>query len=78
YFNYSVVGPAYISSHILDGIDTGEASTFQDFMGIGFLFGKNRNYNLDFRITHYSNGNIFNENPGIAVPFGIYFGYALY
>lgn len=78
YFNYSLIGPAYISSSILDNIDTGEEFTFQDFMGIGFLFGKERKYNLDLKIAHYSNGNIFTENPGVAVPLSISFGYALY
>ncbi|WP_417886578.1 acyloxyacyl hydrolase [Zunongwangia sp.] len=78
YFNYSLIGPAYISSSRLDGIDTGEEATFQDYLGIGFLFGKNRRYNLDFRIAHYSNGNIFGDNPGVAIPLSINLGYALY
>ncbi|MDR5589392.1 acyloxyacyl hydrolase [Christiangramia sp. SM2212] len=78
YFNYSLIGPAYISSSVLDGLDTGEEFTFQDFMGIGFLFGKGRNYNLDLKIAHYSNGNIFTDNPGVAVPLMLSFGYALY
>ncbi|MGB5943635.1 MAG: acyloxyacyl hydrolase [Leeuwenhoekiella sp.] len=78
YFNYSLIGPAYISKSRLDGIDTGEEATFQDFMGIGFLFGENRKLNIDLRISHYSNGNIFTENPGVAVPLMLSFGYALY
>ncbi len=78
YFNYSIIGPAYITSSILDNLDTGEEFTFQDFMGIGLVFGKKRNYNLDFKITHYSNGNLFTDNPGVAIPLSINFGYAVY
>ena len=78
YFNYSIIGPAYISKSVLDGVDSGEEATFQDFMGIGFLFGKERNYNLDLKIAHYSNGNIFNDNHGIAIPLTISLGYAIY
>lgn len=78
YFNYSIIGPAYISSSVLDDLDTGEEFTFQDFMGIGFIFGKERNYNLDLKIAHYSNGNIFTQNPGVAIPLSINFGYAIY
>ena len=78
YFNYSLIGPAYISKSRLDGLDIGEKATFQDFMGVGFLFGKKRLYNLDLKITHYSNGNIFNNNPGAAIPLTLSLGIALY
>tara|TARA_R110002020_G_scaffold336845_1_gene552304 strand:+ start:1326 stop:2546 length:1221 start_codon:yes stop_codon:yes gene_type:complete len=78
YFNYSLIGPAYISKSRLDGLDIGEEATFQDFMGIGFLFGNKRLYNIDLKIAHYSNGNIFNDNPGVAIPLTICFGMALY
>ncbi|MEH6408605.1 MAG: acyloxyacyl hydrolase, partial [Leeuwenhoekiella sp.] len=78
YFNYSLIGPAYISKSVLDGVDSGEEATFQDFMGIGFLLGKERHINIDLRIGHYSNGNIFNDNHGVAVPLMLSFGYALY
>ncbi len=76
YFNYSLIGPAYISSSVLDGIDTGEEATLQDFMGIGFLLFNEKKVNLDFKIMHYSNGNIFTKNPGIAIPLTIGLGYA--
>lgn len=78
YFNYSLIGPAYISKSVLDNIDTGEEATFQDFMGVGFLFGKTRAFNIDLKIAHYSNGNIFTENPGVAIPLTISLGYAIY
>lgn len=68
YVNYSIIGPTLISEKNIDGYKTGPNSTYQDFMGIGAYFGKNRNYNAELRIMHYSNGNIFPENDGIDIP----------
>ncbi|WGK64923.1 acyloxyacyl hydrolase [Croceiramulus getboli] len=74
YFNYSVIGPAFISQSRIDAIDTGTQATFQDFMGIGAWLGDQRQWNIDLRITHYSNGNLFTENAGVAVPLMISLG----
>ncbi len=68
YLMYSFIGPTYISKKDIDGLGTGPHLTYQDFMGFGFYFGKKRNINLDFRIMHYSNGNLFTDNAGVAVP----------
>ena len=76
YFNYSLVGPTYISKIILDGLDTGHHFTFQDFMGIGMFTGKNRNLNLGVKINHYSNGNVFTQNAGVKIPLTFSLGYA--
>ena len=37
-------------------------------MGFGIFFGKQRKYNFEMRIMHYSNGNIFTDNAGVAIP----------
>jgi hypothetical protein len=68
YTNYSVIGPTYISASTIDGIKTGTSFTYQDFMGFGVFFGSSRQYNFDVKIMHYSNGNIFTENAGVAIP----------
>lgn len=68
YTNYSVIGPSYISKSVVDGFETGSNITYQDLMGIGVFFGKKRDYNFEMRIMHYSNGNIFPSNAGVAVP----------
>ncbi|PLX08117.1 MAG: hypothetical protein C0594_06205 [Marinilabiliales bacterium] len=75
YFNYSVAGPSYISGLEIDGRHTGPEFTFQDFMGMGFYFGKNRKTNVEFRIAHYSNGNIFPDNDGVKIPLTFNLGY---
>jgi hypothetical protein len=68
YTNYSVIGPAYLTKANIDNLKSGPRITFHDTMGLGFFFGEKRKYNIEFRIMHYSNGNNFTENSGIAVP----------
>jgi hypothetical protein len=68
YFNYSLAGPTYITSSVIDGQDTGEHFTFQDYLGAGMFFGQNRRFNAELGVKHYSNGNLFVRNPGIMVP----------
>ena len=75
YFNYSVAGPSYISKIDIDNKVSGKNFTFQDFMGIGCYVGVNRKLNAEFKIVHYSNGNIFPDNPGVTIPLTFSLGY---
>ncbi len=68
YTNYSIIGPTFISKKNIDHLETGPHLTYQDFMGIGAFVGKTRRLNLELKIMHYSNGNIFPENAGVAIP----------
>jgi hypothetical protein len=68
YTNYSIIGPTFLTKSDIDGFDTGPKITYQDTMGFGVFFGKERKYNFELRIMHYSNGNIFTGNDGVAVP----------
>ena len=74
YFGYSLAGPALITRTSIDGEATGRAFTFQDFMNAGILLGKNRRITAEVRIAHYSNGNLFPQNPGVTIPLGFYLG----
>lgn len=74
YTNYSIIGPTYISKSDIDNTQTGPKATYQDTMGFGVFFGKNRKYNFELRIMHYSNGNIFTKNDGVAIPIQFTFG----
>ena len=76
YFVYSVAGPAFISQKVVDGINSGEHFTFQDFLGIGSFFGDSRRINFELRIEHFSNGNLFPANDGYAIPLTFILGYA--
>ena len=74
YTNYSLIGPTYLTKANLDKLNTGPKITYQDTMGLGVFFGKKRAYNAELRIMHYSNGNIFPQNSGVAVPIQFTFG----
>ena len=75
YFFYSVAGPTFISRVIIDDFDTGEKFTFHDYMGIGSFFGRNRQFNTEIKIGHYSNGNLFPQNDAVKVPLTFAVGY---
>jgi len=74
YTNYSLIGPAYLTKSDIDGFDSGPRVTYHDTMGFGLFFGKERKYNVELRIMHYSNGNIFTRNDGVAIPLQFTFG----
>ncbi len=76
YFFYVLGGPTYLSSYILDGIETGKHFTFYDAMGLGLFCGAKREYNIELKIAHYSNGNLFPINRGVKIPLTLSFGYA--
>jgi hypothetical protein len=75
YFNYSLAGPTFISRSTIDNLDTGAHFTFQDFMGIGALLGRDHRFNAEFGIKHYSNGNLFPTNASVKVPLTFSIGY---
>jgi opacity protein-like surface antigen len=74
YFSYSLAGPTFLSRTVIDGRDTGERFTFQDFIGVGAFFGKTRRLNAEIGIKHYSNGNIFTTNASIKIPLTLTLG----
>jgi hypothetical protein len=74
YTNYSIIGPAYISKADIDGYKSGPKITYHDTMGFGVFLGKERKYNVELRIMHYSNGNIFTRNDGVAIPLQLTLG----
>ena len=74
YTNYSLIGPTLLTKGNIDNLNTGPKITYQDTMGLGVFFGKKRTYNAELRIMHYSNGNIFPQNSGVAIPLQFTFG----
>jgi hypothetical protein len=75
YVYYSIAGPSIITDAELDNTDTGKNFTFQDLLGLGIFGGKDRNYNAEVRIGHFSNGNVFSQNAGIKIPLTFCLGY---
>ena len=76
YLKLIVAGPTYISQSQVDGINLGSHFIFEDQFSLGTLLGKNKNFSIAAGITHYSNGGLFPENPGIQVPLMVSIGYA--
>jgi hypothetical protein len=74
YFTYSLAGPSLITKTTIDGQATGKVFTFQDYMGIGYYLGRKRRVTGQIRIAHYSNANLFSQNPGITIPLGFSLG----
>jgi hypothetical protein len=77
FFEYSVAGPTYISRTVMDNKETGRRFTFQDFMGIGIIAGRQHKLNAGIRIAHFSNGNIYPKNDGVKVPLTFSLGYVM-
>jgi hypothetical protein len=74
YFTYSLAGPSLLTRTTIDNQNTGRVFTFQDYMGLGMYLSRKRRVTAEVRIQHYSNANLFPNNPGITVPLGFYFG----
>lgn len=74
YVSYSLAGPSVITRTNIDGQDTGRRFTWQDYMSFGYYLGRKRRVTGEIRIAHYSNANLFPQNPGITIPLGFYFG----
>jgi len=74
FLSYSIAGPSFVSRRIIDRNDTGSRFSFQDLMGIGMFVSRSRNIFVQLDISHYSNGNIFSQNPGIKIPATITLG----
>jgi hypothetical protein len=75
YFSYSLAGPTYISHTMIDGRDTGERFTFQDFMGVGSFIGEARRMNVEAGSKPSWTGNLLSSNASIKVPLTLTFGF---
>ena len=76
YFSYSAAGPTILTRRVIDHINLSNHFIFQDLMGFGACFGKDKNIDMNIKIGHYSNGNLFPTNPGVDVPITLSAGYA--
>ncbi len=74
YVSYSLAGPSLITKTDVDGQNIGRLFTFQDYMAAGVYLGRKRRVTSEVRIGHYSNANLFPQNPGLTIPLGFYFG----
>lgn len=75
YITYSFAGPSLITKTVIDDRDTGTHFTFQDGFAIGAFLRQKRDLLAELSIGHYSNGNLFADNPGLMVPITFNIGY---
>ena len=73
YFSYTVAGPTYISKNKVNGTQTGKHFTFFDAITLGLIYNKHIDFGLE--MAHYSNGNLFPQNPGFCIPLSLHIGY---
>ena len=68
------LGISIFSSEQISGHKFGGPLQFNDYIGFGWNFGRNDNWELSFRFQHYSNNDIYTDNNGINLPH-LSFGY---
>jgi len=74
---YSLAGPTILSQSDLNQVPIGtNRFSFQDLMGVAVLAGKSRHTLISIGLGHYSNGNLFPINAGVAIPLTVSLGYA--
>jgi lipid A 3-O-deacylase len=59
------IGAAFLSETELDDKNFSSAFQFCSDIGFGMLFGRQRRFELGYRLFHISNGGIKNPNPGV-------------
>jgi hypothetical protein len=74
---YSIAGPTLLSTTTMNHADIGTNHfTFQDLLGVGILAGQSKRMFVGIGLGHYSNGNLFPINAGVAIPLTMSIGYA--
>lgn len=77
YIMYSIAGPTLLTRHRYGPANLGESFIFQDVLGIGAQIGHStRALNLELKLVHYSNGDIFPRNSGFDIPIVFALGYS--
>lgn len=71
------VGPSYMSSTRIGTRNLGMHFAFQDFLGVGAVFGKQQRFSASFSVMHYSNGHLCSVNSGITIPLLLNVAYRL-
>lgn len=59
------LGLAYKSQNKFSGRNFGSRFAFEERLGAGFLLGNKRQYEISYRLMHYSNGYLAEYNHGI-------------
>jgi lipid A 3-O-deacylase len=68
------IGVAQLSKRTLGARELGTNFQFEDRLGFGLQFGKNKQYDIGYRVFHFSNAYIGHKNHGINLQM-LYFNY---
>jgi hypothetical protein len=68
YLNVGAGGPTILNKRNFKNRDLGSRFTFNDIIGMGLKFGTKQTFEIAINFHHYSNADIFEENPGFDVP----------
>jgi hypothetical protein len=70
------IGPAYLTRTHFSNRNLGMHFTFQDEIGVGFAYGKEKQFYTGLSALHYSNGKLASWNNGITTPIVLNMGFA--
>jgi len=63
------LGLAYFSQESIATRQMGSHYLFEERLGVGFLFGKKRQFEIGYRATHFSNAYLAKKNNGLNMHF---------
>ena len=69
------IGPSLTSKTRLGKSNLGICFIFQDYIGLGILFGKENRWQFSMGGMHYSNASLADNNGGINIPLILNIGY---
>gem|GEM_PF-3197442 len=69
------IGASYLSKTRLNGHNLGMHFSFQDQLGLGLAFGREKRLAVSLSALHYSNASLGSHNSGITVPLIINLNY---
>ncbi len=75
YIAWSIGGPTLLSRDHFSSANLGGHFIFQDFIGLGILVGRDHRFDINLKIYHYSNADLFLHNDGFDVPAVLTVGY---
>jgi lipid A 3-O-deacylase len=70
------IGVSQLSKREIGGRWLGEKFSFEDRLGFGVRFGANQQFDINYRVVHFSNGYIGNYNNGLnlhMITIGVWF-----
>ncbi|MCJ7558360.1 MAG: acyloxyacyl hydrolase [Gammaproteobacteria bacterium] len=68
FFFVRALGPSYLNSRKYGEREQAKNFAFQAQVGVGLIFGEEKDWSLSVSYKHFSNANLFNPNDGFDIP----------